>query len=224
MHIRFNKTDRFIRIYDGTRYLKLFGSEKYDAIYDRITYLISLKSEITYIFSHYFAKIKVDFYDFLPIEKVLTLHNAIILIKSVLNNNKSHYCYKMFLEKCLHQLAKKESHKFFRNIIMLKFEETKVTREKFYATKKPIKIWDVNFDNIFISKSIKTKTNFKYLIGYLDKVIKPIVLIIPKMSGYIKIFKVKDENKDKDNKLMSFHIHYKKLLEKYKAICTKIEN
>ena len=38
--IRFNKIDGFIRIYDGTRYLTLFGSENYDTIYYRIRYLI----------------------------------------------------------------------------------------------------------------------------------------------------------------------------------------
>ena len=92
-NIRFDKRDEFIRIYDGTRYLTLFGSEKYDAIYDRIRYLISLKSSITYIFSQYFAKIKVDSYDSLPIEKILTLYNVIIRIKSVLNKDKSHYYY-----------------------------------------------------------------------------------------------------------------------------------
>ena len=107
LRIRFDKIDGFIRIYDGTRYLTLFGSEKYDAICDRIRYLISLKSGITYIFSHYFAKIKVDSYDSLPIEKTLTLHNVIILIKSVLNKDKNHYCYKRVLEKCLYQLVKK---------------------------------------------------------------------------------------------------------------------
>ena len=80
LQIRFNKIYGFIRIYDGTRYLTLFGSENYDAIYNRIRYLISLKSSITYIFSHYFAKMKVDSYDSLPIEKRLTLHNVIILI------------------------------------------------------------------------------------------------------------------------------------------------
>ena len=83
-----DKIDGFIRIYDGTRYLTLFGSEKYDAICDRIRYLISLKSGITYIFSHYFAKIKVDSYDSLPIEKILTFNSVIILIKSVLNKDK----------------------------------------------------------------------------------------------------------------------------------------
>ena len=93
-------------VFDGTRYLTLIGSENYD-IYNRIRYLISLKSSITYIFSHYFAKIKVDSYDYLPIEKRLTLHNVIIHIKSVLTKDKNHYYYKIFLEKCSYQLAKK---------------------------------------------------------------------------------------------------------------------
>ena len=50
-------------------------------------YFISLKSGITY-FSHNFAKIKIDS---LPIEKRLTLHHGVILIKSVLNKDKNHY-------------------------------------------------------------------------------------------------------------------------------------
>ena len=104
---RFNKIDGIIRIYDGTRYLTLFGTKKYDTIYDRIRYLINLKSSITYIFPHYFAKIKVDFYDSLPIEKTFTLHNVIMLIKSFLSKDKNHYCCKVFLEKCSYQLAKK---------------------------------------------------------------------------------------------------------------------
>ena len=57
--IRFDKIDGFIRIYNRNRYLTLIGSEKNWAIYNRIRYLISLKSDITYIFSHYFSKIKV---------------------------------------------------------------------------------------------------------------------------------------------------------------------
>ena len=60
--------------------------------------------------------------------------------------------------------------------------------------KKPIKIWDNNVDNIVISKLVKTKTNCKYLIGYLDKDVRPLVLIMPKMSGYFKTFKVEDKN------------------------------
>ena len=36
LHIRFDKADGFIRISGGTRFLTLFGSKKYDAIYNRI--------------------------------------------------------------------------------------------------------------------------------------------------------------------------------------------
>ena len=35
-HIRFDKIDGFISVYDGTRYLVLFGSENYDFRYNRI--------------------------------------------------------------------------------------------------------------------------------------------------------------------------------------------
>ena len=93
LRIRFYEINRFIRVYDGTWYLVLLGLEKYDPIYYRIRYLISLKGSIRYIFSHCYVKLKFDSYDSLPMEKTLTLHNAIILIKSVLNKDKSHYYY-----------------------------------------------------------------------------------------------------------------------------------
>ena len=44
------------------------------------------------------------------------------------------------------------------------------------------------------------------------------------MSGYVKTFKVKDGDKDKNNKLMLFRKDDEKLLEKYKAIWTKVED
>ena len=105
LRIKFHKIDGFIRIYDGTRYLTLFSSENYDAIYNRIRYRISLKSSIAYNFSHYFAKIKFHSYDSLPIEKRLILHNVVILMKPVLNKDRSHYYCRIFLEKCSYQLA-----------------------------------------------------------------------------------------------------------------------
>ena len=95
----FDKIDGFIEIYNGTRYLILFGSEKYDAIYNRIRKSRIVKSSITYIFSHYYAKIKVDSNGSLPIEKRLFLHNVIILIKSVLNKDKNHYYSKQLAKK-----------------------------------------------------------------------------------------------------------------------------
>ena len=91
---------------------------------------------------------------------------------------------------------------------MLRFGETKIAKEKkVHAVKKTINIWDVNVDNIVISKLVKSKINFNYLIGYLDKVLRALVLTMPKLSGYVKTFKVKDEDKDKKGKLMSFHIN-----------------
>ena len=41
---------------------------------------------------------------------------------------------------------------------------------------------------------------------------------MPKMILYVKTFKVKDGDKDKNNKLMSLRIDDQKLLEKCKAI------
>ena len=53
------------------RYSVLFGSEKYDYIYNTIRYLISVRSGITDIISRNYAKIEVDSYDFLPPEKTM---------------------------------------------------------------------------------------------------------------------------------------------------------
>ena len=53
----------------------------------------------------------------------------------------------------------------------------------------------VNVDNIVISKLVETKTN--YLIGYLDKAIRPSVLIMPKISEYVKTLKLNKEIKIK---------------------------
>ena len=83
-----------------------------------------------------------------------------------------------------------------------------------------MKMWNVNLDNKVISKLGKRKTNSQYLIGYLDKTIRPLVLIMPKISGYVKTFKVED----KINKLMLFRIEDEKLLEKCKAIWTNLKN
>ena len=51
------------------------------------------KGGITYIINHNFARIRIDSYNYLPIEKILTFHNIIILISLVVNENKNYYCY-----------------------------------------------------------------------------------------------------------------------------------
>ena len=48
----------------------------------------------------------------------------------------------------------------------------------------------MDVDNRGISKLIETKIISKYLAGYLDDVIRPLVLILPRMSGYVKTLKI----------------------------------
>ena len=54
------------------------------------------------------------------------------------------------------------------------------------------------------------------------KLFRPLVLIMPKIIRYVKTFKVKDGDKDKNNKLIYFRIDNEKLLEK--TIWTEIED
>ena len=104
--VRFDKIDGFVRVYDESRYLVLFGSEKYDSIYFRIKYLITVKSGITYTTYNNCAKIKVDSYDSLPLEKTMTFHNVVILIKSVFNKDKNNCYYNTCLGKASNVLPK----------------------------------------------------------------------------------------------------------------------
>ena len=143
LRIRFFKIDGIIKTWielgtrcDGTRYLTLFGSEKYEVIDNRIRYLKSQINGITYIFSCYFAKIKVDSYDSKIYTKKLNLHNVIIHIKSILNKDKNHYDYKTFLKKSFYQLAKKWSQIFVHSIIMMRFEDREIAKEKVLCFKK----------------------------------------------------------------------------------------
>ena len=55
-----------------------------------------------------------------------------------------------------------------------------------------------------VQKLVETKSSSKYLTTYLDKAIRLLFLIMLKLSGYVKTFKGKDGNKDKNNKLVSF--------------------
>ena len=50
LQIRFYKVDEFIRIYDGSEYLVLLDPKRYGSIYNKIRYLISLKSDVTGVF------------------------------------------------------------------------------------------------------------------------------------------------------------------------------
>ena len=71
-----------------------------------IKFVIGLKSEksgFTDSINHNFARIRIDSYNSLPSEKILTFYNVIILIKSVVNKNEKNYYYNIFLEKGLYE-------------------------------------------------------------------------------------------------------------------------
>ena len=105
LRISFDKIDEYFKIKNGTSYLVLFGPEIYGEIYDWIESILSEESDIAYIISHNFAKIKVNSYDSLPPEKAMTFDNIIIFIKSVFNVDKNIYYYNIFLEKASYKLS-----------------------------------------------------------------------------------------------------------------------
>ena len=75
----------------------------FDNICDGVKYLISEEIDITDIVNHNIGKIRIDSYNYLPIEKILTFHKVIMLFTSVVNENKNEYYYNIFLEKGSHK-------------------------------------------------------------------------------------------------------------------------
>ena len=61
---------------------------------------------------------------------------------------------------------------------------------KFLKTKQHKRVRDANVDDNVFPKLVKTKTNSKYLIGCLDKDIRPLVLIMTKTREDVKALKV----------------------------------
>ena len=73
----------------------------------------------------------------------------------------------------------------------LKFDNIAVNKKEFHKSKQPID-WDwVNADQIVVSDKFKHSDNaFKYFIGYKESdIVKPLCVILPQLSGYIKYFK-----------------------------------
>ena len=102
----------------------------------------------------------------------------------------------------------------------LKLNNIRLNKKEFRKSRKPIDSMSVNVDQI-VSVSDKFKHNskdFKYFIGYQEgEIVKPLCIILPQMSGYIKYF----ENGGKN---MSFLIKDDKVWEKYEQIWDVIKN
>ena len=101
----------------------------------------------------------------------------------------------------------------------LKFENVRVNKKEFHKSKQPIGLDLINVDQIVVSdKSKYSDDDFKYFIGYKEgEIVKPLCIILPQMSGYIKYFKNSGKN-------MSFLIKDGDVLDKYNQIWYKIKN
>ena len=73
----------------------------------------------------------------------------------------------------------------------LKFDNIRVNKKEFHKSKQQIDLMSVNVDQIVVSDKFKhNNESLKYFIGYQkDEIIKPLCIILPQMSGYIKYFK-----------------------------------
>ena len=100
--ITIDKIDGFIRVSGGEfRHLVLLDNELFDKFFDKIKHLIRKKGGIIDSIYHNFGKIRIDSYNSFPIEKIMTFHNVIILIKSVVKNNKNEHYNNIFFKRFL---------------------------------------------------------------------------------------------------------------------------
>ena len=100
----------------------------------------------------------------------------------------------------------------------IKFDNIRVIKKEFYKSKQSINLGLTNVDQMVASDKFKhSDGGFKYFIGYKGgEIVKPVCIILPQMSGYIKYF----ENGGKN---MSFMVKNDDVLHKYNEIRDKIE-
>ena len=93
-----------------------------------------------------------------------------------------------------------------------------IDKKEFYKDKTSINLIDVDLNKIVVSNKWKINdTTCKYYIGYKnDDEIKPLCVIMPQMTGYVKYF-------DDGGKNMSFISECLNVYDKYSAIWNKIE-
>ena len=70
----------------------------------------------------------------------------------------------------------------------LKFNNIILNKKKFHRSKEPIDLLSVDLDQIVVSYKFRhNNQSFKHFIGYLEgETIKPLCIILPQMSEYIK--------------------------------------
>ena len=100
----------------------------------------------------------------------------------------------------------------------IKFGDKEVDKKKFYSSKEATLLDSVDLSKIVVSSRSKLNdTTYKYFRGYLNNdVIKPLCVILPQMSRYIKYF-------DNGGKNMSLVTDDKEVYEKYDEIWNVIK-
>ena len=101
----------------------------------------------------------------------------------------------------------------------LKLNNIRLNEKEFHKSKQPVDLMPVNVYQIVVSDKFKhSNQGFKYFIGYQKyEIVKPLCIILPQMSGYIKYF----ENGGKN---MSFLIKDDEVWDKYDKIWDVIKN
>ena len=91
------------------------------------------------------------------------------------------------------------------------FYDKKIKKNIFYRSRKSFDVNDIAVNRIVISKEFAygTKNSIKYVIGYFeeDDVIRPLLLKLPQMIGYLKEFN--------DSMTISLRVDDSKLFKKY---------
>ena len=72
----------------------------------------------------------------------------------------------------------------------LGFDNIRVNKKEFHKFKQPIDLMSVDvFQNVVSDKFKHSDEGFKYFTGYQERqIVKPLCIILPQMSGYIKSF------------------------------------
>ena len=101
----------------------------------------------------------------------------------------------------------------------LKFNNIRLNKKEFHKSKEPIDLMSVNVDQIVVSDKFKhNNEGFKYFIGYQEgEIVKPLCIILPQMSGYIKYFENGSRN-------MSFLIKDDEVWDEYDKIWDVIKD
>ena len=101
----------------------------------------------------------------------------------------------------------------------LKLNNIRFNKKKFHMSKEPIDLMSVDVDQIVVSDKFNHYNDgYKYFIGYQEgEIVKPLCIILPQMSGYIKYFEYGGMN-------MSFLIKDDEVWEKYEQIWDLIKN